>query len=271
MILETNLLAYKYVASALMAAFVNNHSHQLNLPFEVPLNANHSAQLTVENPVFKTNYISYGCGYSEKNYELGFDAYYYNHSNLTGGFTITKFEPDGMTSFGISLLQLHEPSNSLMERASKMEYKITNTNELYHVATNYLMGLGIDAKALEKQCPVTLDEYSVFHSKKGLVPSPLKYAMWGRPLLRDPGTNGVAMKISAVSGDLLELNAGIFSGGHFPLIKDLDKLLTIPDEEFLKFSDMERSNLVVQFAAVHYPAINRPAPNPTTAASVRPK
>jgi hypothetical protein len=58
----------------------------------------------------------------------------------------------------------------------------------------------------------------------------------------------VAFEISAVSGELLELNAGNASGCKgLPLIKDLDKLLAISDEEFMKYSDTERSYLVARF------------------------
>jgi len=71
---------------------------------------------------------------------------------------------------------------------------------------------------------------------------------WGNPELRDPGSNGVAFEISAISGELLEMNVGNASGCKgLPLIHDLDKLLAISDEEFLKYSDAERSNLVTRF------------------------
>ncbi len=35
----------------------------------------------------------------------------------------------------------------------------------------------------------------------------------------------------------------------------MDKLLAIPDEEFLKYSPQEKSNLVARFSAVTYPPI----------------
>jgi hypothetical protein len=49
------------------------------------------------------------------------------------------------------------------------------------------------------------------------------------------------------------------------LIKDMDKLLAIPDEEFLKYSPTERSNLIVRFAAVHYPPLDNAASPATNA------
>jgi hypothetical protein len=93
-------------------------------------------------------------------------------------------------------------------------------------------------------------------------------AYWGTPQLRDPGSNGFAFKISAVSGELLELNVGNASTCKgLPLIKDLDKLLAISDEEFLKYSPLERSNLVVRFAAVHYPPLDNQLHGATNAVS----
>lgn len=151
-----------------------------------------------------------------------------------------------MTSFGIPMLHLHESANSLMERASRMRYTVS-TNDLNQIATNYLMALDIDQKNIGVKNTLVVDQ-GVFHSNRGLVPSPLMSVYWGKPALRDPGSGGVAFLISAVSGALLELNAGNTCGcKDLPLIKNLKKLTAIPDEEFQKYSDTERSNLLVQF------------------------
>jgi len=63
------------------------------------------------------------------------------------------------------------------------------------------------------------------------------------------------MMFSAVSGELLELNMGTATTCKLPLIKDLSKLLAIPDDEFLKYSDTERSNLVVRFSDMPLPML----------------
>lgn len=71
---------------------------------------------------------------------------------------------------------------------------------------------------------------------------------WGKEALRDPGSNGVAFEISAVSGELLEMNVGNSSGCKgLPLIKDLDKLLAISDSEFLNDSDAQRDDLLAHY------------------------
>jgi hypothetical protein len=75
------------------------------------------------------------------------------------------------------------------------------------------------------------------------------YAYWGAPQLRDPGSNGFAFQSSAVNGELLELNVGNASTCKgLPLIRDLNKLLVIRDEEFLKYSAGERRNLLTRFS-----------------------
>jgi hypothetical protein len=67
----------------------------------------------------------------------------------------------------------------------------------------------------------------------------------------------IDIKISGVNGELLELRQEDDSYSRRPadLIRNLNKLLAIPDEEFLKYTPEQRSNLVSEFAAVHYPPI----------------
>jgi len=248
-------LAYKYVVTTLIVGFINYYAPRIGLPISSPLSADQQVEnVGVEQPECDQIMTRYGGGYREKNYGFGF-----NFGCCTNPYapfipyvSMTKLEDDGMASFGIPLLYPHEPSRSLMERASSMDYKISSTNELYRIATNYLSALEIDVKALEKTCPLTLDAYPEFHSARGIVPNPIMIIIWGRPYLRDPGSNGISMKFSAVSGELLELNAGIYTCKGFPLIKNLDKLVAIPDADFLKYSAMQRSNLLARFA-VNWP------------------
>ena len=230
-----------------MIGFVNNYAPRLNLPFDVPLKEHEIQGLSV-TPPNKTLPL-YDGGIQVRNYSFGFTDGHINspYWRFTGYFSVTKLEDDRMKSFGILLLHPRESSSSLMERASRMKYTIS-TNDLYTIATNGLTALDIDQRTIETKNPLKVEQ-PLFHSDRGLVPSPLMYAYWGKHALRDPGSNGVAFEISAVSGELLEMNVGNASGCKgLPLIKDPDKLLAISDEEFLKYSDVERSNLVVKFA-----------------------
>ena len=56
---------------------------------------------------------------------------------------------DGYASFGMPLEHPHEASNSLMERASLMKYTVS-TNDIYRMATNWLVALHIDVAKMEK-------------------------------------------------------------------------------------------------------------------------
>jgi hypothetical protein len=260
-------LAYKYVMTMAIVAFVNHYAPRLNLPFEVPLKDQEIQRLGVTTPECDEKMTYYGGGIRVDNYSIGFTDGFLNrsYSPYTGYFVITKLEDDGMTSFGIPLLHLNESSVSLMERASRMKYTVS-TNDLYQLATNYLVALEIDQNTFEKRNPLSVEQGD-FHSHRGLVPSPLMCVYWGEPMLRDPGSNGLAFEISAVSGELLELHAGNASGcKRLPLLKDLGKLLAISDKEFLTYSTLDRSNLLVNFAGLHCsdlhcPGFDEPLPS----------
>jgi hypothetical protein len=274
MLMSYTPLAYKYVMTVAMIAFVNHYASRLNMAFDVPLKEQEIQRLGVGRPECDEIMTLYGGGIRVKNYSFGFGDSHVNNRKYVGFtsyFTITKLDDDGTGSLGIPPLTPHESSNSLMERASRMKYTVS-TNDLYRIATNYLMALDIDQRAIETMNPLKLEQ-GVFHSNRGLVPSPMMQIYWGKPALREPGSNGIALNISAVSGELLELNAGNTCGcTGLPLIKDLDKLLAISDEEFLKYSDSERSNLVARFVNLPsqmittvtnldywFPQTNRPA------------
>lgn len=123
--------------------------------------------------------------------------------------------------------------------------------------------MDIDVAKLEKVNPPCVNEYPIFYSKQGPVPSPLLTVDWKNPNASGYDPAEITVEISAVSGELLKVTAGdgSFSKRGQPLIKDLDKLLAIPDEEFLKYTPEERSNLVARFSAVDYSQTNAPIQN----------
>jgi hypothetical protein len=131
-----------------------------------------------------------------------------------------------------------------------MKYQF-NTNDVLVMGTNLLRALEIDGATLYRRQIVV--RQSDFHSETGLVRSPTICGFCGNENLRDPGTNGFAFKVSAVSGDLLELNVGCSSTCNgLPLITNADKLAAISDEDFYKYSQNERDKLVPKFATGSY-------------------
>lgn len=250
-------MAYKYVMAVAMVTFVNHYAPRLNLPIAVPLKGPEIQKLTVPGPIHMKALNLYGGILEVDHYRFYFRDREGESlvASPASAFSIVKLEEDGLASFGIPLQGQGESSVSLMERASLMPYTAT-TNQLCLIATNDLMALDIDRKAIETKNPLAVEQ-PIFHSDHGLVPSPLMYVYWGTSQLRETGSGGVAFEISAVSGDLLELNAGKACGCQgLPLLKEPEKLLAISDREFLEYSTLERSNLLVQFAGIHYNETN---------------
>lgn len=236
-----------------MLAFVNHYASALRLPVRVPIKDQQIQRLLVASPVHNRIRLSYGGNIRASNYLFSFNYLHWSNPGSYlhdySGFSITKLEDDGFASFGIPMQHQNESSASLMERASKMTYSVT-TNDLYRIATNYMLALEMDQNNFTHKLLTV--EQGGFHSDRGMVPGPLVYVYWGNPELRNPGPDGFAFEVSAVSGELLELNAGDATGcKELHLVKELDKLLAISDEEFQKYSTLDRSNLLVQFADLH--------------------
>jgi hypothetical protein len=144
-----------------------------------------------------------------------------------------------------------------------------NTNDAYRLATNWLAAMDVDLPRLEKEHPPTVKQQTFTSwAEEGKptteIPLPIfdvKWGDWTRPV--------VDIEISGATGELLKLRQEDDSYSKRPasLIKDMDKLLAIPEEEFLKYSPLERSNLVVRFAAVHYPPLDNQLRDATNAVS----
>ena len=237
-----------------MMSQVNYYSPRLRLPINVPVTEQDIRYSNVVIPSVRKSVQTFGGRIQVKNYSFTF------FRNSTAVYNLAE---DGLQSYGF-LMRSNESSISGMERASRMKY-VVSTNDVYRLATNYLVALDIILEKLEKNNPPQIDA-SMFHSERGLVPSPLLSVSWRNANASSYDPYEIMVEISAVSGELLKFKDvnGSFSNRQQPLIKDLDKLLAISDEEFLKYSDLERSNLVVRFAAVHYPPADSPKLEPGT-------
>lgn len=251
-------LAYKFVVITAMMSQVNYYAPRLHLPIDVPIKEQDIRSLIAAPPPSHNG--RYGARLQVKNYSFTFTE---------RSFSIFNLAEDGLQSFGIPTMKPRESSKDLLERASKMKYTVS-TNDTYRMATNWLVALDIDLAKLEKVNPPCVNKYPIFHSDRGLVPSPLLIVEWKNTNAPGYDPTEVMVEISAVSGELLQLtDGGFFSKREQPLIKDLDKLLAISDEEFLKYSLLERSNLVSRFSAIYYyPFDNQPHNKTNTALSL---
>jgi hypothetical protein len=231
-------LAFKFVVVLAMMNFVNFYSPRLNLPLATPVRQQDIRFVNVSSPIRE----QYSARLQVDNYSFTFtEKMLYVHN----------IADDGFESYGIPM-ERNESSISGMERASRMKYSV-DTNNLYLIATNYLTALDIDVAKVEKTKRLSVNKYPAFHSNRGWVPNPLLTVEW-----YDASAIGykpdrlIEVEISAVSGELLHLTAGnYFKERDQPLFKDMDKLAAISDEEFMKYSTLERSNLLVCFTGLH--------------------
>lgn len=231
-------LGFKYVFVMAMMCQINYYAPRLHLPIEVPIKEQDIRFLHVSPPLISGQFQDYSGRIQVKNYSFTFGD---------KGHKIINIDEHGFASLGIPMGP-KESGISGMERASRMKF-IISTNDVKQMATNWLVAMDIDVANLEKVNPSRINN-EPFHSDRGLVPSPLLTVNWKNPKRLGYDPTGVKVQISAVSGELLEINDGngSFSNRKQPLIKDLKKLLAISDEVFLKYTEQERRELVERFA-----------------------
>jgi hypothetical protein len=235
------MLAYKYVIIMILMAKVNYYAPRMHLPIDIPVREEDIRSIVLSTPKMG---IDGGC-LQVKNYRFTFgDSRFFGKSII-----IVSVDQYGKRSFGIPI-ESRESSVSAMERASQMKY-LVNTNDIYRMATNWLVAMDIDVEKMEKVKSPAVDKYPIFHSSRGDVPNPILNVEWSSGEAHDMGR--VVVVISAVTGELLELRNthGSFNKNTTSFIKDSEKLAAISDEEFLKYSTLERSNLLVRFADLH--------------------
>jgi hypothetical protein len=223
-------LAYRFVATEALVHRFNQYASRMHLPIEVPVKEADIRVLNVSEAPYQYRYHI-----RVKNYLLGL------HDRA-----LQFYKKDEYQSLNVSG----------MEKASRMPY-VVNTNDTYRMATNWLTALDVDLVSLEKSNPPCVNRHPFFESERGPVPNPVLGVEWHNPTSPGYDSTEVSVEISAVSGDLIKLvdKTGDFSKRP-ALIQEVGKLLAISDEEFLKYSPLERSNLLVRFAGVHGPILS---------------
>lgn len=240
-------LAFKYVAIAVMLTEANFCADRLHLQENLPI----KGQNLIMQNAFELGNIGFAGRIDTTQYSFGF---------AHGGKIriITKLEDNRYQSMG--LYRGNQSMKEFMERFSQIKSTI-NTNDAYRLATNWLTAIDIDVERLQKENPLKVEQQFTLSEKGGEAPCPLFYVKWGDEKIDELGHGTppvIDIMISGINGELLNLRQEDDSYSKRPavLIKDMDKLLAIPDEEFLKYSPEERSNLVVRFSAVTYSQTN---------------
>jgi len=142
-------------------------------------------------------------------------------------------------------------------KASANRRCVLDGNGAYHMAASLLTAIDVDVERLNKdQLP------GVKQMKRTIdtIPLPLFDVSWNRDF--DFG-NGKVFNMPVVSvfvagdtGQLIHIKQNDDSYSRRPkeLIKNVDKLLTIADAEFLKCTTEQKDSMVAEFGAVQYPS-----------------
>jgi hypothetical protein len=234
-------LAYKYVAIAVMLAEINYCASRLRLPIDLPIQKTDIRVARVSNPHVLSRV---GHRSLENGFAGAIDTSNYSFNFVKSGRLRYIIRLDsGYQAYSTTKIQGDLPTHEFLPQLVGIHSTI-DTNEAYRIATNWLMAIDVDVQRLEKEQPVTVKQQSL----RDYGPLPIFEVSWG-------GHPAIVVWISGDTKDLLRLRQedDSYSKRPFTLIKDMDKLLAIPDEEFLKYSPQEKSNLVARFAAVTYP------------------
>jgi hypothetical protein len=233
--------AYKYVALAVMLTNCNLFVQETHLP--------------LDHPITQTNIVLSSCSVSPPRL-MGFggsivtEKYFFGfgHDHLAN-FWQKEFRP-ASSSQGIRQQQ---------EQWSKMTSQV-GTNEVRQLALNWLTDLGVDVATMEKKYPCKITQKFFYRNVNGglepldksTVQLPIFEISWGSiPLRGRPEYNlpAATMTVFGPASELIEYH--LFDDALMLQklkIKDFEKLLTITDETFYKFDELQRSNLVKQFA-----------------------
>lgn len=249
-------LAYKFVATAVMLAEINYCASRLHLPIDLPVKESDIRVQRIYNPHLRSHL-------EHRPTEYGFagriDIQCYSFSFPAGLSSdpkpgklrfITRLD-DGYQAYSTIKIQGKLRTSEFLPQLVGIHATI-DTNEAYHLATNWLMAIDVDVQRLNKEQPITVKQ-----EHWGNDPLPIFDVKWGEGRVDKWGHSESAVVEVMIAGDTkgilhLRQNDDSYSKRPFALIKDMDKLLAIPDEEFLKYSPMERSNLVARFSAVNY-------------------
>jgi hypothetical protein len=233
--------AYKFVAMAVMLTNCNLFVQQVHLP--------------LDHPIVQTNVILSRCSVAPPRL-----------MDFTGSLVTEKY----FFGFGHGHLanfwqwQFHAESlqgkiRAKQEEWSKMPSQIS-TNDVYSLALNWLNNLGVDVTTLEQKYPCKIMQRFFYKSPNGSlapldkskVPLPIFEISWGSiPLRGHPQYSfpAATMTIFGPTKELIEYHLMDDSLMLRPKleIKNYEGLLTITNEAFYKFDEMQRSNLIKQF------------------------
>ena len=233
-------VAYKYVALAVMLTNCNLFVQETHLPLDHPLIQKDIilSRCSVNPP----RLMGFGGSVVTEKYFFGF-----GHDHLAN-FWQWEFRPN--SEQGIS--QQYESWSTMTSQVG--------TNEVLQLVHNWLTGLGIDTVAMEEKYPCKITQKFFYRKTDGnlevqstnIVQLPIFQIQWGSIPLRGRPEYSLPAATMTVFGPTKELIEYHLFDDALMLrpkleIKDAEKLLTISNEVFYKFDEMQKSDLVEQF------------------------
>jgi len=228
-------LAYKYVFLTLMVAEANYVLEKLDIPGSKSITMEQIIKWNVSPPRMRAG----GSFFT---------------TNCFFGFGENKLQ----------FIQWIEPNSelSLGERQaywSKMK-SIIGTNEAYQLATNWLIKLEVDVDALQKRYPVTVQQefyYPGGNTKQSPVMLPRFEVRWGE----NQSHPCVWVSIFGPTKTPLFIRQEDSSFIRRPNLiktKEIEHLLSISNSDFINWTTVQKSNLVIQSAGNVYSSLILP-------------
>lgn len=263
-------LAYKFVATTLMLAEVNYCATRLKLPINLPVKEQDLVKIMVFNPKTGGRALA----------RLDTTNFSFSFGKPGRLIFVTRLE-QGYQALSTTRRQGRLPTVQFLPQLLGVP-SVIDTNGAYHLASNWLASIDVDVARLEREYPPVSTQW-VLEGKGPKGPVPVFSVDWGETSgLDGPAYNirGPAIRV-LIAGDTKDLlylrqepnsppvpqsafrdpktvkalfEQNISFSRRPALIKDLDKLLAISDEEFLKYTLLERSNLVARFAGIDHSA-----------------
>jgi hypothetical protein len=219
--------AYKYVIVAVMISEASFEADKLGLPLQRHPLGQSSVQFETTTPPNVMYVLGAGGRIDTDRYSFCFGRHKRFIVKLDRFGHLDQAEENEMLSRGTSLV---------------------SSNGAYQLATNWLSAIQVDVWELQRtnQAEVQQRWYYGPQGKTMLPVFEVRWGEWDHPKI-EVSIDGRTKEVVYIRQE-----DDSFSRRPEELIKNLDKLLEIPDDEFEKYSPIQRSNLFAQYAVVDY-------------------
>ncbi|MGH7976031.1 MAG: hypothetical protein ACREC8_05170 [Limisphaerales bacterium] len=232
--------AYKFVAMVVMLTNCNLFVQQTQLPLDHPLTFTNI--ILSRGSVAPPRLMDFTGSIVTKKYFFGF-----GHGHFAN-FWQWEFHAESIDNIRAKQIEWAQMTSQV------------GTNEVRALALSWLNNLGVDTQTMEQKYPCNITQKFYYKNSnvsltpldKAKVMLPIYVISWGSiPLKSRPEYSmpAVTMTVFSPTKELIEYHLLDDSLMLRPKIeiKDVDKLLAIPDSDFKQYSQSHRDDLVKQF------------------------